>query len=58
VDQQATRKAKTDPGATISEGSLNSRQGVTTFLKVTGGGSRVCRQGCSTASGEGGQSIL
>jgi len=24
---KATRKAKTDPGATISEGSLNSRQG-------------------------------
>ncbi|MCP9841579.1 hypothetical protein KBY93_13175, partial [Synechococcus sp. J7-Johnson] len=35
VDQQATRRARTDPGATINPGRLNGSQGVTPFLKVT-----------------------
>jgi hypothetical protein len=35
VDQQANRRARFAPGATLNPGRLNGSQGVTTFLKVT-----------------------
>jgi hypothetical protein len=37
VDQQANRRARSAPGATLNSGRLNGSQGVTSFLKVTGG---------------------
>jgi hypothetical protein len=38
VDQQSTRRAGTDPGATFSSGRLSGFQEVTSFLKVTDSG--------------------
>jgi hypothetical protein len=35
VDQQATRRARTDPRATFDPGRLSGSQGVTPSLKVT-----------------------
>jgi len=43
VDQQANRRARSAPGATLNPGRLNGSQGVTTFLKVTAPG---CRGSC------------
>ncbi len=37
MDQQAARRAGTDPGVILGSGRLNGSQGVTPFLKVTGG---------------------
>ena len=35
VDQQANRRAQSDPGATLNPGRLSGSRGVTSFLKVT-----------------------
>jgi hypothetical protein len=35
VDQQANRRARSAPGATLNPGRLNGSPGVTSFLKVT-----------------------
>ena len=35
VDQQATRRAETDPGSIVNSSRLSGSQGVTSFLKVT-----------------------
>ena len=38
VDRQANRRARSGPGTTINQGRMNGSPGVTSFLKVTGGG--------------------
>jgi len=35
VDQQANRRAQSDPGANLHSGRLSGSRGVTPFLKVT-----------------------
>ena len=41
VDQQANRRAQSDPGATLNPGRLSGSRGLTSFLKVIEPGSAV-----------------